>query len=316
MGESSAEPQRFFAVKRLICPRRLQNANFEEEKKNMFNNEVHALKKFTNDANNKHLIKLLATYYHQGHYHLIFPWADGSNLREYWEATDIPEHKYEKLLWIAQQVAGLTEALKKLHNNEFGVNLEPGVINVPTSDMITGRHGDIKPANILVFYTKDGIVLKLSDFGLTRFHRMVTEHQLYLKVDGSKTYRGPEVDLRKGVDRLYDMWALGCVFLEFISWYMLGFKAGVEDFSQLRVKNHDGPSKIPEDSFFNVATDDNGSEFGACLKRCVVTVSSPPQEEFVEQSRLFGQQHANEFGSSESKTYTPRIEPANLSGNS
>jgi len=254
-------------VKKLIYPRSKDTC--QDEEKRLFDFEVDALKRFTNEAKNKHLIKLLATYYHQGHYNLIFPWADG-NLREYWDGTEAPEHTYQNLLWIADQVAGLTEALKMLHNNEFGVNYDPDSLSTPPAE--TARHGDIKPANILFFKTKDGIVLKLSDFGLTRFHRKVSEIRMYEKLVGSRTYRAPEIDLKRGVSRMYDMWALGCVFLEFLSWYVYGCEDGVEQFSVQRVKE-DYQKTMKQDSFFNVAVNDAGAKFGAFLKPCVISVS-------------------------------------------
>jgi len=264
-----ADQKWYFAVKKLICP----NGEDPERERKLFEKEVKALKRFNNAAKNKHFIKLLSTYYYEGHYHLIFPWANG-NLREYWQATPLPAHDYENLLWISEQCAGLTEALKMLHNDEFKITETSETLSLPAGQSEGARHGDVKPTNILWFNTKDGVVLKLSDFGLTRFHRKVSELRMYDRVIGSWTYRAPECDLQKSISPMYDMWSLGCVFLEFLSWYMLGFEKGIELFTSQRVAEDNAPH-IRGDSFFNAAMTEEGAKYGAYLKLSVIKVSVP-----------------------------------------
>ena len=217
---------------------------------------------------------MLATYFYERHYHLIFPWADG-NLQDFWKKFPKPQKSYEQLLWIAKQCHGLTEALNRLHNDDFGAAeaLTPKNggkhLDVKDNAHKSGRHGDIKPKNILWFEEAGGPVLKLCDFGLTKFHRKVSEFQQYETLLGSRTYRAPEFDLTNGVSPMYDMWALGCVFLEFISWYLLGYQEGIVNFSQERLD--DDIEIVKEDTYFIIR--EKGAKLGACQKKCVKKVS-------------------------------------------
>jgi serine/threonine protein kinase len=144
-----------------------------------------------------------------------------------------------------------------------------------------GRHGDLKPKNILWFreyHDKDPSyqgVLKISDFGLTRFHGP----RSYSHINGEAvavagTYRAPEHDIRKMISQSYDFWTLGCVFLEFVTWYLLGWEE-VDKFSKSRMEEH--ISEIKEDVFFNFVTlvDDRGqAHTGTLAKTSVANVCS------------------------------------------
>lgn len=70
-------------------------------------------------------------------------------------------------------------------------------------------HRDIKPSNILVF---DGLIIKLSDFGLAR--EVGEQEDAITEVRGTLSYASPEII--KGEPYLYatDMWSLGCVLYE------------------------------------------------------------------------------------------------------
>jgi serine/threonine protein kinase len=91
----------------------------------------------------------------------------------------------------------------------------------------------------------------------------------------SPTYRAPEYDVAKMVSQSYDIWTLGCVVLEFITWYLLGWEE-VSRFSQKRVDEDN--SEIKEDVFFNFVSikDENGRvQTGAKAKQSVFNVSRP-----------------------------------------
>lgn len=107
----------------------------------------------------------------------------------------------------------------------------------------------------------------ISDFGLSRFH---TKHSVskdpYDSLLGlSPTYRAPECDLRLNINQKYDIWALGCVFLEFLSWFVLD--ETIEDFVDARIKDESG--LVEEDKFFIVANKE------ARVKRSVLEVCLP-----------------------------------------
>jgi serine/threonine protein kinase len=227
-----------------------------------------------------HLIKLLVTFSWREQYYLLFPWADG-NLLDFWKLypkpSDLPR-EYRLTLWLAEQCLGIAEGLKMIHtlDKPDAEDLDHG-----SALQIHGRHGDLKPENILWFKPyQNGDqncfmgVLKISDFGLTRFHRTMSKSHINAETVGvTGTYRAPEYDVAKLVSQSYDIWTLGCVILEFVTWYLVGWEQ-VDKFSENRTKEHQ--SEFKEDVFFNFVNikDDYGrTQIGARAKRSVADVS-------------------------------------------
>jgi len=99
-----------------------------------------------------------------------------------------------------------------------------------------GRHGDIKPENILWFPRIEGSgdemgVLQIADFGLGTFHCRESRSKIDPNnVVSSPNYEAPECQLHKPVSRAYDIWSLGCLYLEFITWLLMG-EAKIDEFS-------------------------------------------------------------------------------------
>lgn len=128
-----------------------------------------------------------------------------------------------------------------------------------------GRHGDIKPKNILWFSRygerKDHMVI--SDLGLTRYHSKFTRSKVTpSNVDGfTEAYRPPEMDIPgRQICRKFDIWSLGCVFLEFCVWYLEGAD-GIDKFEYAR-QDEDISSiqNFREPKFFNIMEkDDEGN---------------------------------------------------------
>ncbi|CAO2653751.1 Nn.00g031620.m01.CDS01 [Neocucurbitaria sp. VM-36] len=117
-----------------------------------------------------------------------------------------------------------------------------------------GRHGDINPGNILWFHdspisgeTQKG-TLKIADFGqaeLNSAHSRTRPRD----VANTMTYRPPECDIQpKIIRQSYDIWCLGCVYLEFVTW-MLGGKQLLTQFGKRRVA-HDRHLNSESDIFF------------------------------------------------------------------
>jgi len=112
--------------------------------------------------------------------------------------------------------------------------------------------GDLKPENILWFNESDNPteqgILQITDLGLGRFHGFGSKSRDDpRKTPGSATYVPPEMALNIPISRAYDIWSLGCVFLEFFTWMVEGYEA-VEDFSNARLlKTEDG---VIDDTFF------------------------------------------------------------------
>lgn len=247
----------YFAVKRL-----------HDRTGDMFKREVATLKRLSGQ-HHPHLMSLQLTYQWQDHYHLLFQWADG-NLVQYWERYPQPEDvprtpEYAK--WVVQQLIGLTDGLKLIHECPPDENsAENDEVDQYHYQRTRGRHGDLKPENILWFRQvqssqrndQDPLVphqgnFMISDFGCTSFHRNETGLVLPNTVPMSPTYRPPEYDLGDEINQSFDMWTWGCILLEFSVWYLGGYEAW-DSFSKERLGEHQllPGSKVEEDVYFQV----------------------------------------------------------------
>ncbi|CAI6092141.1 unnamed protein product [Clonostachys chloroleuca] len=163
------------------------------------------LYKADRNRSREHMIQLLATFEEvntvdrQSTYYLLFDFADG-NLEDFWQSNEsLVQDKSHCLL--AEQFLELGKALQNLHN---GVD----------SKSHGGRHGDLKPSNILFFKPQGESHPAFADFA---------------------TYRSPEFDLPGGlVGPRSDVYSLGCVFLEYITWFLRG--PVLERFSEERIE--------------------------------------------------------------------------------
>ncbi|KAI3326458.1 kinase-like protein [Xylariaceae sp. AK1471] len=200
-----------------------------------FKNEKQNLLKLQ-DLNHPHLIRHLATVQHGDLYYAILYWADGGSLSHFWKRYPdaFSTRRPELFMWCFQQMFGLVDALVALHRAGY-------------------RHGDLKPENILHFQNSDDPdirdstygTLVITDVGISKYHQQATE----LRRDGTDTkattpcYEAPEAELdqknsdqRKPRSRRYDMWSVGCIYMEFTVWLLYGHKA-IVDFKERRRLN-------------------------------------------------------------------------------
>ncbi|KAK1959983.1 kinase-like protein [Colletotrichum sublineola] len=229
----------------------------------------------------RHLVQLQFSYLHGDHYFLVFPWADG-NLREFW----LKNHSFNPsvrpdVLWFFNQCKGLVKALRMIHHYtsmsipQTNIKARIDELKQGKKPKDWGRHGDIKPENILWFqdYRNSRNFLVISDFGLTRFNTTnsrskVPQHAI---AGYSGTYRPPELDLGKHVSPSYDIWSLGCVFLEFVSWFLLGATRTQDDFTNERLRGENNTS-LKEDKFFVIdGPSDSSQERRAKVKPSVIS---------------------------------------------
>lgn len=178
---------------------------------------------------------------------MIFPYAN-ANLRDYWSTHTSPSFDRETVLWVLKQMTGIANGTVLIHDFKVTHPLRAGENNLRTPGTVRlsvkpkeqyfGRHGDIKPENIL-WFAKDSIhdhamgVLQIADFGLGRFHGRESRSGVSKDVAASPTYEPPECKLDRSVSRKYDIWSLGCFYLEFITWILRGTEQ-IEEFANSR----------------------------------------------------------------------------------
>ncbi|KAI0849270.1 kinase-like domain-containing protein [Daldinia vernicosa] len=223
-----SNPDHQFAVKKLWTP------DYED-----FAQEIEGFKRHWRSHIN--IVPLLATYEIREtvadeplrSYCMIFPWATG-DLRSFWEMNEELVGDIKVLPWFARECYEIARALSCIH----------GDTRHPTDNTDSfGRHGDIKPSNILWYpnacakSTSDLGKLVLSDFGLADFHRATsTTSSRTSSLPRSMTYRAPEFDTTKVISQAIDIWSLGCTFLEFITWFLKGSTAARVEFPEHRME--------------------------------------------------------------------------------
>jgi serine/threonine protein kinase len=199
--------------------------------------EVRNLEMLRN-MNHPHLISAIAYYKRGKKHYIMFPWASQGSLRKLWE-KDPPALEPYYLEWFFTQLCGLSGAIMKLHHQSDNAPYGSRQSNTERSL----RHGDLKPENILCFENSaepsdrraDQCILKITDVGLSKPHDRVTQ----MRITGTRTiagtimYEPPEVELDKDKprSRRYDIWSMGCIYLEFLVWILYGVK-GLTRFNQ------------------------------------------------------------------------------------
>lgn len=249
------------------------------------------LRRFTDNAH-PHLISLLATYKQLDKFYLIFPWAD-ADLLTYWkDVNPTPRMDHETVLWVAEQCLGIARGLFGIHQHTtMRITNRQESDDIPDRQMqLYGRHGDIKSTNILWFRKEnttspmtptDRGVLKITDFGLAEFQKSASMiYKSPSKVAVSAGYRSPECDVRDdgkgGVGPSHDIWALGCLYLEFVTWLLGGWEL-VEKFQKIRESKESDERYVnsTDGKFFKVTIGKEGEPI-AKIKDAVAQVSQDP----------------------------------------
>ncbi|KAK1496615.1 protein kinase [Colletotrichum tamarilloi] len=218
----------------------LVNGQSSHESEKNYDHERDVLSEIT-DLRHNHIIQRIAAITRAEQRYLMFEWADGGNLREFWRKERNHLLTPDLVKQIITQIYGLADALDALHNYEGGGNY---------------RHGDLKPENILRFRDKTFVgILKIADMGLAKRHIYATASRMNATTTryGTVRYEPPEVAtnrLDKARSRRYDIWSMGCIILEFIIWLLYGYEALEEfdhslntsgfDCSFFKVKDVDG----------------------------------------------------------------------------
>lgn len=186
----------------------------------------------------KHLISLVACYStpaglsYQSQdpaLHLIFPWAD-MDMSDWMRPHDArppehlrgPEEPQRRKEYLYETIMSLISAVTYLHGEINGT--------------FTSHH-DLKPQNILLF----GKQWRICDFGMTRL-RSLDEGSQTERILGSYAYHPPEYEDKsvKRHGRSFDIWSLGCIFVELAILIVYGWESRkLEAFEKERDKNRD-----------------------------------------------------------------------------
>ena len=234
----SARPDMEYALRRffLYGDGTPTQAQFDDEKKVL---------QILAQVPHAHITEYLGSWTQDGRFYMLFPLAK-QNLRNFFRSRPSQESTKAFVLWLFNQMRAIADAVNHIHNlgtsqpdSSSRSKLHP--LRHPSQQ---GWHHDLKPENILVFQNShegdiENFVLKVSDFGTARIHRIVsgqqhshqTEHQ-----GGDPIYGAPDHAQGLRVSRPYDIWSLGCVFLEMITWHFQGW-FGVEMFGEARGKH-------------------------------------------------------------------------------
>ncbi|KAM5357839.1 hypothetical protein ACJZ2D_015868 [Fusarium nematophilum] len=226
-----------------------------------FDRELYALRKVDPGP---HVVELCATFKRGRELSFLFPWAQGGSLAELMKrqplelvrATSNPCKTL--ILWIATQCEGLATGLGSIHVAEPEMPPQDTGPLAQGSDEYKrsyGIHGDIKPDNMLYFSSQElqqrshhlGTI-KLADFGLTRFFTRDSRPKQPGSRPMSETYASPEHYMASdGVSRKADVWALGCVFTELLTWVARGPEA-VRGYGRSRLEEKGrGPTRLDWD---------------------------------------------------------------------
>ncbi|KAG8161671.1 hypothetical protein KVR01_008658 [Diaporthe batatas] len=240
-GDPIHQANCYVAIKEVILEGK-EHENLQDDTQNSLSGRecgalLHIRSKESSPASVKHIIYAKAIFDQGRKRYYMFPWADGGNLWDLCEKHGTIQHGGEGrfIADILTQLLGLAEALSILHQDNC-------------------RHGDLKPENILVFGRTGkltGSIWKIADLGLAKFHSDPTAKRAgpTSTKHGTFSYEPPEfLQDRQPTSRLYDIWSMGCIILQLITWLLYDIR-GVDKLT-LKTRN---PYQM-ESTFWNQRT--------------------------------------------------------------
>jgi len=123
--------------------------------------------------------------------------------------------------WVREQFHDLADALRCIH--DFNPGSQTACLN------------DIKPANLLIFGDRRP-TLKFTDWGHTTISDKPRRGSGVNFMLGDASYQPPEC-CEVLTSRQYDIWSLGCVFIELLVWFDKGTR-GYQQFFDARGRLH------------------------------------------------------------------------------
>jgi len=206
-----------------------------------------------------HLVRLITAFKRGDEHYIVLEWAQGGNLKQFWEERGSPNQALneDEIRAYLVQLRGLSGALNQLHTDKLfrhmtGIasasNTSKGLLTA-TNGLSSAsqpqrgshvRHGDLKPDNVLNFARSPKTlgILKIADLGLAKEHLDPTGRRTQAtKANfGTTHYEPPQVIIASHVprSRLYDIWSMGCIIFESVIWMLYG-REGLEMFWKQKV---------------------------------------------------------------------------------
>ena len=188
---------------------------------------------------------------------MLFPYAEGGNLKSYLVGHEPPTLTKDFVLWLLTQMRDLASAVQHIHNFATTTKLTKGG---PTSRASTpspaqrlrnknahrGSHYDLKLDNILLFShsSPKRPVWKITDLGTAQINEIssgssTSEGTIRVRdMRGDPEYGAPDAVLQGWSSRAYDIWSLGCIYLEVLVWV---FGNGPEELIQFQYDRLEQP---------------------------------------------------------------------------
>lgn len=194
-----------------------------------------------------HIVTHLLTWEHSKEFYMLFPCAK-CHLGTFMDDQNAPQLSLEEgnVLWFFKQLQGIADAVRHIHNfggeainPEARDGVEMDLLGAAATPQQAGFHHDLKPENILVFEDEDMRlgVFKISDFGAGKVNQL-RANIVSMKVSQSTvtpTYASPDKKVNGRLSRPYDMWSIGCIFLELLVWLLVEDRAARLNFVSERV---------------------------------------------------------------------------------
>ncbi|RZC67539.1 hypothetical protein C5167_011223 [Papaver somniferum] len=147
---------------------------------------------FLSSVKHPNIIHLIEVIQVEGCVFLVLEFCSGGNLASY-----IKQHGRVEEQVVKRFTQQLGAGLKVMHAHHV-------------------IHRDLKPENVLLSTTETDAVIKISDFGLSRF---IHPGENAETVCGSPLYMAPEILQFQRYDEKIDMWSVGVILFELLNGY-------------------------------------------------------------------------------------------------